>query len=242
MPYTQMCIWFLLAVFLKNIKWKRRFLILGICYLLFFSNRFITNEIFLLFEIPPVPMEEVSNDYEVGIVLGGVTNLEKLPKDRVYFHKGADRITHAVQLYKMGKIKKIMVTGGSSNLINTEFKEGDNLFNFLVLTGVDEVDIIIENQSRNTHENAVLSSQILELKYPTQKHLLITSGFHLRRALLCFDKTDLKVDGFSADFYSHERSFALDIMLVPDPKSFSDWQIIIKELLGLITYWIVGYI
>jgi len=237
-----MCIWFLLAVSLKNKIWKRRFLILGICYLFFFSNRFITNEVFLWFEVPPVPMEEVSDTYEVGIILGGVTNLEKFPKDRVYFHKGADRITHAIQLYKMGKIKKILVSGGSSNLINTEFKEANNLFEFLILMGVNEKDIIIEDESRNTHENAIFTSQILLSKYPAQNHLVITSGFHLRRALLCFDKTDLKVDGFATDFYSHKRSFALDIILIPDPKSFSDWQIIIKEIFGMISYWMFGYI
>ena len=242
MPYTQMCIWFVLAFWLKNSLWKKRFFILGMVYLFFFSNRFITNEIFLMLEIPPTPLEEIPTNYEFGIVLGGVTNLKKLPKDRVYFHKGADRITHAIQLYKIGKIKKILVTGGSSNIINTEFKEADNVYDFLILMGVDEKDILIENQARNTYENAIYSSQILNSKFPSGKHLVITSGFHLRRALLCFNKTNLNVDGFSSDFYSHERSFALDILFVPDPKSFSDWQMLTKELFGIILYWLFGYI
>jgi Ca-activated chloride channel family protein len=44
---------------------------------------------------------------DIGIVLTGITNLHKNPKDRTYFNKGADRIYHAVMLYKMNKINKI---------------------------------------------------------------------------------------------------------------------------------------
>ena len=237
-----MCIWFILAIFLKKRSLKRNFLILGLAYLLIFSNRFVVNEVLLMWEVPPTPYENITSVYEAGIVMGGVTNSEKTPRDRVYFSKGADRITHAFQLYKLGKIRKILVSGGSSKLINTKYKEADNLYNFLILCGVDSTDIILENTARNTYENAIYSSQILNSKFPSGKHLVITSGFHLRRALLCFNKTNLNVDGFSSDFYSHERSFALDILFVPDPKSFSDWQMLTKELFGIILYWLFGYI
>ena len=49
---------------------------------------------------------EVKN-HEIGIVLTGVTNLSKTAYDRTFFNKGADRITHALQLYRERKIKKI---------------------------------------------------------------------------------------------------------------------------------------
>ena len=114
MPFTQMCIWFILAVFLKKRFLKKKFLILGVVYLFFFSNRFIVNEVLLMWEIPPTPYENITEVYQAGIVLGGVTNSEKTPRDRVYFSKGADRITHAYQLYNLGKIEKILVSGGSS--------------------------------------------------------------------------------------------------------------------------------
>ena len=114
MPFTQMCIWFILAVFLKKRSLKKKFLILGVVYLFFFSNRFIVNEVLLMWEIPPTPYENITEVYQAGIVLGGVTNSEKTPRDRVYFSKGADRITHAYQLYNLGKIEKILVSGGSS--------------------------------------------------------------------------------------------------------------------------------
>jgi uncharacterized SAM-binding protein YcdF (DUF218 family) len=242
MPYTQMCVFLILAVTLKRRFLRKTFLILAFIYLFFFSNRFIVNEVLLLWEIPPTPYEHVREDYEVGIVLGGVTNSEKIPRDRVYFHKGADRITHAFQLYKLGKIKKILVSGGSSKLINNEYREADNLYDFLILCGVHSDDIIIDREARNTYENAKYSSEILKTKYHSGKYLVITSGFHLKRSLLCFRKYGLDVDGFSSDFYTKNRSFDLTEILVPDPSAFSHWHMLLHEFFGLISYRLVGYI
>ena len=242
LPFTQMCIWFILAIFLKKRSLKRKFLILGLIYLLFFSNRFVVNEVLLMWEVPPTPYENITGVYETGIVLGGVTNSEKTPRDRVYFSKGADRITHAFQLYELGKIRKILVSGGSSKLINTKYKEADNLYNFLILCGVDSTDIILESKARNTYENALYSKELLDNEFPGNRHLVITSGFHLRRSLLCFRKMGMDVDGFSADFYTKDRTFSLDMLLIPDPSAFRDWHMIIHEFLGLLSYKIAGYI
>ena len=237
-----MCVWFILAITLKKRSIRIKFFILGLIYLFFFSNRFIANEMLLFWEIPPTPYENITEDYYAGIVLGGVTNSEKTPRDRVYFSKGADRITHALQLYKLGKIRKILVSGGSSKLKDFEYKEADNLYNFLLLCGIDSADIILENNSRNTYENALYSSQLLESMYPGKKHLVITSGFHLKRSLLCFRKLGMDVDGFSSDFYTKNRTFSLDMLLIPDPSAFRNWHMLIHEFLGLLSYKIAGYI
>lgn len=242
MPYTQMFAWFLLALILKNKVWKRRFFMAGMVYLVFFSNRFIVNQAISAWEVPPTPYHEITQKYDVGIVLGGMTNLGKEPRDRVYFYKGADRITHAFQLYKLGKIQKILVTGGSSSLIDTEYREADNLRNFLLMVGVDENDILLERDARNTHENAMYSEAMLSGKYPEGKHLVITSAFHMKRSLLCFRKTSLEVDGFSTDFYSTEMHFDIMTLLVPDASAFLDWQLIIRELEGMLFYKMAGYI
>ena len=242
MPYTQMCVWFLLALFLKKRLIRKRFLVLGIVYLFFFSNRFIINEVLLWWEVPPTPYEQISDEYEVGIVMGGVTSSEKEPRDRVYFSKGADRVVHACQLYKLGKIRKILVTGGSGKLINNIHKEADNLYDFLILCGVNSKDIIVEDAARNTYENALYSAELLKSSYPGKRHLVITSGFHLKRSLLCFRKLNINADGFSADFYTADRSFAADKLLIPDPAAFRDWQMFLHEILGLISYKVAGYI
>jgi uncharacterized SAM-binding protein YcdF (DUF218 family) len=241
MPYTQMVIWLVTGMFVKNKIWKKRFLWIGVFYLIFFSNRFILNEALLLWEIPPTPISSLKPDYELGIILGGTTNNEKEPRDRIYIFKSAERMTHALQLYHMGIIKKILVTGGSSNIIDTKYKEADNMRSFLILCGVRDEDIIVENKARNTYENAMYSAEIINKMYPGTRSLIITSAFHLRRSMGCFRKTGILADGFSTDFYGKKRKYTPDFLLIPDPSAFGEWQMIIREWLGILFYKLAGY-
>src|SRR5699024_6082081 len=117
-----------------------------------FGNNFIINALFSQWEIPPTPFDAIEGQYDVGVVLTGITNMRIEPRDRVYFQKGADRILHAIELYKRGKIKKILITGGTGSLTHPDLLEADNLVRTLQLFGVPEEDMIIENQSRNTYE------------------------------------------------------------------------------------------
>ena len=242
MPYCQMVIWFALGLFLRNKIWKKRFVWLGFTYLLFFSNQFIVNEALLGWEVPPTPLNKLDHHYELGIILGGSTESDKSPHDRVYILKSAERMTHTVQLYKMGYIKKILVTGGSSNLIDTRYLEADNMKKFLLLCGVPDSSIMVENRARNTYENAKFSAEIINRDYPGTRNLLITSAFHLRRSLACFKKAGLQVDGFSTDFYGKNRKFTPDRLFIPDPSAFGAWQMIIREWLGMLSYKLAGYI
>jgi uncharacterized SAM-binding protein YcdF (DUF218 family) len=87
------------------------------------------------------------------------------------------------------------------------------------------------------------SAEILKKKdLAGEKHLVFTSATHLRRAMLCFKKTDLEVDGFSTDFYGGTRSFTHNRLLVPDPSAFSDWHLMFNEWVGIIFYKLAGYI
>jgi len=227
---------------LINPIWKKRFLWLGIIYLLFFSNKFIVNEALLLWEIPPTPLNGIKSQYELGIILGGTTDGGMEPRDRIYILKSADRMTQTVQLFKMGIIKKILVTGGSSNIIDTSYNEAENMNRFLILCGIPDSSIIIENKARNTYENAIYSAKIINDKFPGTKNLVITSAFHLRRSMECFKKAGLKVDGFSTDFYGKTRKFTPDRLIIPDASAFSEWQMIFREWLGILFYKISGYI
>jgi vancomycin permeability regulator SanA len=105
----------LFARLTRNERLRKRLLTLGIGLVWLLGNNFLVNEALLLWEIPPTPMSRVGS-YDVAIVLTGITNSTKQPRDRAYFEKGADRITHALQLYKMGKVKKILISGGSGSL------------------------------------------------------------------------------------------------------------------------------
>jgi uncharacterized SAM-binding protein YcdF (DUF218 family) len=205
---------------------------IGLIFLIFFSNMFIANEAMSAWEIKPLKYSEVK-DYDIGIVLCGVTNYRDNTYDRVNFEKGADRVLHTIQLYKLGKIKKILIAGIS---------EAEYLAKVFLLCGIPEQDLILESKSLNTHEDALFSKELLDQKNLKGKYLLITSAYHMRRASLCFDKAGLKTDVFTVDFNSEPRNFSPVNFLIPLGDALYKWRIIFHEIFGIITYKIMGYI
>ncbi len=240
-PFFLICASLITSFFVKREKWKKRFFAIGLCLLIFFSNQFLSNEIVLLWEVPVTKFSDVKT-YEWGILLTGVTKYDVGPKDRVYFSRGADRVVHTVQLYKAGKIKNILVSGGSGRLNAPDEIEGEEVKKALLLMGVPDSVIVVEGNSRNTHESALASKKILEERSASGRSLLITSAYHMRRSMMCFEKAGISVDTFSTDFISHHPKFYFDILVVPSLEAFLNWQTLFREWTGIAAYKLAGYI
>lgn len=238
MPLTWVLACFLMSIFLKRPSLKKRFFRIALGLLLFFTNPFFINEALLAWEIAPTEIQKLKT-YDVGIVLTGISNAQRQPKDRLYLNKGGDRLIHTLQLYKMGKIKKIIISGG--HFFEDDIHEGKEMKNILVSAGIPEEDIILEEKSLNTRENALFSAKILQEKFPKKSYLLITSAFHLRRAKACFQKANIETDVFAVDFYSQNRAWLPSHWLAPNEKSLYYWYVLLHEILGYVVYKIVGY-
>lgn len=252
MPITWVTIFLLIAVFSK--KWRIKSLRIGVVLFFIFTNPFLANEMYLLWETPPTPMKEVKN-YEIGMVLTGMSNAGKEPKDRIYAASGIDRLLQAVRLYKEKKIKKIMIVGMSEeiNLMTGEEKLPKRTYNYremLKSMCVDENDILIENKSKNTYQNAKFAATFLteykkntdyQLTKEKKELLVITSAFHLRRAMGCFEQAGLDVDGFSTDFMATERqNLFTPLSLIPTEDAMAKWGKIIHEMVGYVVYDVTG--
>ena len=242
MPMTIIVICFLAYVFLKNAKWKKRSLRVGLLLLLFFSNEFIANEFMHAWEIAATPFSKIPK-HKLGIVLTGATNDKTDPNDRVYFNKGADRVYHTVQLYKLGLIERILISGGSGRLVGESRPEADKFKDAMVLMGVPDSVILIENQTRNTFESAVeVKKMLADFNYNDKECMLITSAFHMRRSMACYHKAGLNPTPFSTDFYSHQRDFYPDTLFIPQVEPIMLWHKLVKEWVGMLAYKIAGYI
>lgn len=229
------------AIFSKNKKRKARAFITATILLFVFTNSFILNEVMLKWEIPAIK-NEVLEKHTIGIVLGGMTFYDRT-FERIHFHQGSDRLLQAIDLYKRGKIKKIFISGGSGSMVYKD-KEAIYLKSYLLTLEIPESDILIESESKNTRENALFTAETLKKIYPkgTGTSLLITSGFHMRRSLLCFEKAGLKVSPYSTDRYSGKRVFYFDHLFIPNTQTLVGWDVLIHELVGFVTYKIAGYI
>ena len=195
----------------------------------------------LWWEPVPTPMNEVGV-YDVGIVFSGVTKGSKSPKDLVYFDRGADRVTHTLQLFKDGKLKHIIVSGGLGFQQVEMSIAAERLKSFLVMAGVPDSVITVEPNAVNTYENAVESAKILKRDFPNQKYLLITSAFHMKRSALCLAKQGITFDEFPAGYYTDRPSLNFDDIFIPKAEAIKKWEAIIKECVGLVTYKVMGYV
>ena len=241
-PLVIVCIILLAGLVVRNTRYKKRLLLTGFLLLLFFSNEFIAIEAVRGWEVPVTPLSEIRKRYDYGILLTGVTKTTAIPRDRVYFARGADRATHTLQLYKLGIIRKVVVSGGSGRVFERDFREADELAGFFLMAGIPGEDLIIENNSNNTHESAVAVSALIEGLPGSRDCLLITSGYHVRRASACFNKAGLHADTFSTDPLAHPRVYGIGALLVPNLDAIGIWQSLFKEWTGMIAYWLAGYI
>ncbi|GGF42978.1 YdcF family protein [Echinicola rosea] len=243
MPLTILIIILILALIYHQKNHGKLFGTIGVVLLLFFSNTFIANTAMFLWEPAYKPIAALPS-YEFGIVLTGVTNLDKTAYDRTFFNKGADRATQAVQLYKMNKIKKILITGGQGLNPTNSNTEAKLLADFMEIAGVPEEDIIIENQAVNTRQNALFTKQKLTLLNidPESIQLLITSAFHMKRAKACFDKAGVPTDTFPVDYYASDIKADFKSLVMPSPNGLVIWHKLFKEWIGLTVYRLVGYI
>jgi uncharacterized SAM-binding protein YcdF (DUF218 family) len=240
MPLTWILAFLVYALFTKTEKRRKRSLIIATILLLFFTNPFIVNEAWLLWEAPPTPYSKVQQ-YDAAIILTGITNTDKSPKDRVYTNKGADRVLQPLRLFKDGHVKKIIISGGSGSLTTKQNSEAAELKSILVCSGIPGSDILLEEKSRNTHENALFTKTLLQKHPEYKKLLLVTSAFHMSRASGCFKKEGINADTFSVDFYTSDRRFYPVDLIVPQEYSLYLWQKLFHEVLGYIVYDLVGY-
>ena len=187
LPFSWLVILLILAIVLKNQKWKRRSLFLAVGITLFFSNTVIFKEFTRLWEVPGKKIAHMQH-YEVGIVLGGMSEYNN-DLDRLSIRRGGDRIWQAIALYKRGVIKKILISGDDGSVIDRSLKEAMRFKQELIVWGIPEEAILIDTVSKNTYQNAVESVKMLKQSYSKMPScLLITSALHMKRAKACFDK------------------------------------------------------
>lgn len=232
----------LVAWFSKKSGRRKTLLVSALFLLFFFSNEFIANEVMNSWEIKATPYAEMERSYTYGILLCGAAKSEVGPDDRVYIGTAADRVNHSLQLYKLGKIQKILISGGSGRLIDIGEREADELASLLELMGVPKEDLLIENNSRNTHESALEVARLLDSRTRPSDCLLITSASHMRRSLATFSRAGWPCTPFAVDFHGHVRKYTFDVLFIPKVEAVIWWQTLLKEWTGYFAYWIAGYI
>lgn len=231
----------LLYFVLKKNQKAKIFLYLAFSILVVFSNPFLFNHVIEWWEGPLENQSELK-DYDGLILLGGLSSYQE-EAGRIVFNSSADRLLQAMDLYKKRKVNYFVFTGGSALILKKEKKEGDFLKEYLINMGVKEDSLLMEAQSRNTHENAKFTYEVLkENKLLNAHFLLVTSAFHMKRALACFQKEGIDVRSYKTNPITPTRPQDFADSIIPSASVLSSWEQLMKEWIGFVAYRIKGYV
>ncbi len=189
---------------------------------------------------PQIEISALPNS-DVVVVLGGMIQTISGNGDRAELSESSDRLVDAVRIYRAGKAKKILFSGGSGALFGQDIREADLAEKLLLDLGIKKEDLILERESRNTHENALESEKLIQAN-KFESIILVTSASHMKRANGCFQKQNLIVTTFPTDYRSPSFETPAFDLWVPSPNYLDISTIAIKEWVGILTYKIKGYI
>jgi len=172
------------------------------------------------------------------IVAGGIID-PRLSKARgqPVIGGAVERMTAASQLALFFPKARVIFSGGSGDLFNQEAKEADYVAPLFEQLGVPRRRLVFENQSRNTVENAEIT---LKLANPQagENWILVTSAFHMPRAIGTFRKAGWKILAYPTDFGTYpvfKWRYGFDFV-----GGVSRMNHAVHEVLGLIFYRLTG--
>ena len=188
-----------------------------------------------------IPAGKVTDDMSGIIVLGGVLDMEICRQGHIELLDDADRIVYGVILAKQYPKAKLVLSGGSGSLDQSQrLREADDLKQLSIMLGVDPKRIIIERNSRVTHEHPEELQKIIDKK---QKWVLVTTASHMPRAWGCFKKHGFNIVPYPVDYHAYKMpATRLSIKdFVPEVENLFVANDVIYEWYGLIFYRLMGY-
>ncbi len=174
------------------------------------------------------------------IVLGGSVQAEEsFAHDQLNVNEAGERVIAMADLARRYPAARILFSGGGGNLVYAGPAEADAVRRYATTMGMAPERIEFENQSRTTRENALFTRAIISPK-PGERWLLVTSAWHMPRAVASFRAVGFDVVAYPVDFRTRgprdaRRLFAFN------SSGLHRLDIAAKEWFGLIGYRLANY-
>ena len=168
---------------------------------IFIINRYVYSQTNAKIQtsITEIPAE---NPPRIAIVFGARVWDNGVPSNSLY-----DRVLTAVELYRAGRVKKLLMSGDNPN---ANYDEPTAMKKTAVDLGVPESDIILDFAGRRTYDTCYRAKEI----FGVEKAILVSQDYHLPRSLyLCnslgVDSIGIKANrrAYDGENYYHFREF-----------------------------------
>jgi uncharacterized SAM-binding protein YcdF (DUF218 family) len=172
------------------------------------------------------------------VVLGGAMQAGYIAMDhnQPLLTDAAGRMTAAVAIAQKYPSMPIVFTGGEGDFFGTGPSEAQRASHFFTTMHLTGSRIVLEDQSRNTYENAVFTAQLAGIN-KHNRWLLVTSAWHMPRAMATFEKAGWNVTAYPVDFRTGNNTPLTRYSLV---MGADHWQLVLRETIGLAAYRLLG--
>jgi uncharacterized SAM-binding protein YcdF (DUF218 family) len=177
------------------------------------------------------------------IVLGGAEDrLVGTARKAPTLNEAGERIVETVMLARKFPEAKIAFSGGDAGILYASDSEAVGAQRLLTDMGVAQDRLILEAGARDTYENAVyLKAELdkLGLLSPGSRWVLITSAYHMPRAMASFRQAGFEVEAWPVDYRTRGR---VDLTRPFDKVSegLRRVDVATREWVGLFAYWLAG--
>jgi SanA protein len=136
---------------------------------------------------------------QVAIVLGARVYSDGTPSPML-----ADRLQTGVELYKAGKVQKLLLSGDHGQ---TDYDEVNAMLRYALDHGIPDEDVFTDHAGFSTYDTMYRARDV----FAVHSAIVVTQGFHLPRAVYTARSLGLEATGVPADIqpYANERRFAM---------------------------------
>ena len=114
-------------------------------------------------------------------------------------NEAAERMTEGLRLALRHPEAKVVFTGGVGGLMARNVEAAGPVADFLMEAGIAKERLVLESRSRNTYENAIYTRDLVQ-PAPGERWYLVTSAFHMPRAMGLFRKAGFEVVAYPVDY------------------------------------------
>ena len=201
--------------------------------------------------VPKPSIQNLNRDQFAGIIiLGGAIEGEDVAVDRgeISLKSSAERVTKGLELIRKYPYKPFIFSGFSDRVNLRGMSEADAFKQLIQEQGLSSATsntAHYENQSRNTHENAIYSKKIIDTIYqqsPDQQSkpwLLVTSASHMYRSTKIFEKQGIPIIAVPVDYQTANTLQWREFNLT---EGAFLWNKLLHEYIGIAAYQLTGKI
>jgi uncharacterized SAM-binding protein YcdF (DUF218 family) len=225
-------------------RWGRRLIAFGVILLFVAGLSPLGNALVLPLE-NRFPRTDLSKGpTPTGFIqLGGAEDrFVGTARHAIALNEAGERYVETAILARRFPDSKIAFTGGDAGMFYHSPSEASGAQHIFTELGIAPDRLVLESKSRDTYENAVFLKRILEkdgLLGPDSRWVLITSAYHMPRAIGCFRQAGFNVDAYPVDY----RTRGWNDLTKPFDKVSEGLRRVdmaSREWVGLLAYWLRG--